>query len=130
MQLRLKVVLSIRVGVSGVLCHLDLSTDTTRHDYDLWFCSVLSSGLIDGFFGLNVGEIYPVLICVLYVITRGLKSKIESLKEIIIEEKPEVIGLVETMLDGKDKIVMEGYTIYRNDRNGDRGGVLIAIKVC
>ena len=31
------------------------------------------------------------------------------------------------MLDGNDKVVMEGYTIYRNDRNGD-GGVLIAIK--
>ena len=29
------------------------------------------------------------------------------------------------MLDGKDKIVIEGYTIYRNDRDG---GVLIAIK--
>ena len=32
------------------------------------------------------------------------------------------------MLDGKDKVVMEGYTIYRHDRNGDGGGVLIAIK--
>ena len=32
------------------------------------------------------------------------------------------------MLDGKDKVVMEGYTIYRNDRNGDGGGVLIAMK--
>ena len=32
------------------------------------------------------------------------------------------------MLDEKDKVVMEGYTIYRNDRNGDEGGVLIAIK--
>ena len=63
-----------------------------------------------------------------YLNIRGLKSKIDSLKEIIIEEKPEVIGLVETMLDGKDKVVMEGYTIYINDRNGDRGGVLIAIK--
>ena len=63
-----------------------------------------------------------------YLNIRGLKSKIESLKEIIIEEKPEVIGLVETMLDGKDKVVMEGYTIYRNDRSGDGGGVLIAIK--
>ena len=62
-----------------------------------------------------------------YLNIRGLKSKLESLKEIIIEEKPEVIGLVETMLDGKDKVVMEGYTIYRNDRNGD-GGVFIAIK--
>ena len=32
------------------------------------------------------------------------------------------------MLDGKDKVVTEGYTIYRNDRNGDGEGVLIAIK--
>ena len=32
------------------------------------------------------------------------------------------------MLDGKDKVVMEGDTIYRNDRNGDGGGVLIATK--
>ena len=32
------------------------------------------------------------------------------------------------MLDVKDKVVMEGYTIYRNARNGDGGGVLIAIK--
>ena len=63
-----------------------------------------------------------------YLNIRGLKSKIESLKEIIIEEKPEVIGLVETMLDGKYKVVMEGYTIYRNDQNGDGGLLLIAIK--
>ena len=61
-----------------------------------------------------------------YLNISGLKSKIESLKEIIIEEKPKVI--VETMLNAKDKVVMEGYTIYRNDRNGDGGGVLIAIK--
>ena len=32
------------------------------------------------------------------------------------------------MLDRKYKVVVEGYTIYRNDRNGDGGGVLIAIK--
>ena len=38
-----------------------------------------------------------------YLNIRGLKSKIESLKGNIIEEKPEVIGLVETMLDGKIK---------------------------
>ena len=29
---RMKLVLSVRVGVSGVLCHLDSSTDTTGHD--------------------------------------------------------------------------------------------------
>ena len=45
--------LSVRVGVSGVLCHLDSSNDTTGHD--------------DGYFGLNVGHIYPVLICFLDV---------------------------------------------------------------
>ena len=59
--------LSVRVGVFGVLCHLDLSTDTTRHYDARWFGSVLSSGLIDGCFGLNVGEIYPMLICLLDV---------------------------------------------------------------
>ena len=64
-----------------------------------------------------------------YLNIRGLKSKIESRKEIIIEEKPEVICIVETMLDAKDKVVMEGYTIYRNDRSGYGGGVLIAIKM-
>ena len=45
--------LSVRVGVSGVLCHLDSSIDTTGHD--------------DGYFGLNVGHINPVLICFLDV---------------------------------------------------------------
>ena len=29
---RMKVVLSVRVDVSGVLCHLDSSTDYTGHD--------------------------------------------------------------------------------------------------
>ena len=61
------VVLSVRVGMSGVLCHLDSSNYTTRHDGGRWFLSALSSGLIDGFFGLNVGHMYPVLICLLDV---------------------------------------------------------------
>ena len=38
------------------------------------------------------------------------KVKNESLKEIIIEEETEVIGIVESMLDAKDKVVIEGYT--------------------
>ena len=40
-------VLSVRVGVSGVLCHLDSSTDTTRHDDGGWFWSDLSFGFIN-----------------------------------------------------------------------------------
>ena len=59
--------LSVRVGVSGVLCHLDSSTDTIGHDDGWWFWSVLSSGFIDCYFGPNVGQIYPVLICLLEV---------------------------------------------------------------
>ena len=39
--------------MSGVLCHLDSSNDTTGHD--------------EGYFGLNVVEIYPVFICLLDV---------------------------------------------------------------
>ena len=65
MQSRMKIMLLLRIGMSGMLCHLDLSTDTTRHDDNCWFCSVLLSGLIDGCFGLNVGDIYPVLISLL-----------------------------------------------------------------
>ena len=51
--------------MSGVLCYLDSSNDTTVHGDGLWFWSALSSGVIDGSFGLNVGHIYPVLICLL-----------------------------------------------------------------
>ena len=59
----MKVVLLVRVGVFGV----DSSTDTTGHDDVSWFWSALSSGFIDGYFGLNIGHIYPVLICLLDV---------------------------------------------------------------
>ena len=44
------------------------------------------------------------------------------------EANPEVIEILETRLDAKYKVVMDGYTIYRSDGNGD-GGVLIAMKV-
>ena len=65
---------------------------------------------------------------VYYLNIRGLKLK----KLLNIKEKPEVIGIgigiVETMLDAKDEVVMASYTIYRNDING--GGLLITIKDC
>ena len=37
------------------------------------------------------------------------------MNEVILEEKPEVIEIVQTMLDAK--VEMDGYTIYRNDIN-------------
>ena len=63
-----------------------------------------------------------------YINIRGIKSKIQTLKSIIKEEKPDIVGIVETMLDEKENINIEGYKIIRNDRNGEGGGVLIAVK--
>ena len=61
------VVFSVRVGVSGVRCHLDSYNDTTRHDDCWWFWSGLSSEFINGSFVLNVGHIHSVLICLIDV---------------------------------------------------------------
>ena len=66
---------------------------------------------------------------VMYINIRGLKSKVESLKEILLDENPEIVGLTETMLDEADVIDIEGYTVHRNDRNGIGGGVLLAVKI-
>ena len=49
------------------VCHMDSSTDTTGHDDGWWFWSTLSSISTDCYFRLNVGQIYPVLICLLDV---------------------------------------------------------------
>ena len=67
MQARMKVVLSLKVNVSGVLCHLYSSTEPNGHDDSWWLWRALSSGCIDCYFGLNVGQIYSVLICLLDV---------------------------------------------------------------
>ena len=52
------VVLSVKVGMSGMLCHVESSNDTTRHDDGWCFSSALASGFIDDYFGLNVVYIY------------------------------------------------------------------------
>ena len=44
-----------------------------------------------------------------------VKSKIESLKRIISEEKPAVVALVETKLAKDDDITIEGYKTWNND---------------
>ena len=65
---------------------------------------------------------------IMYLNIRGLKSKLESLKEIIDEQKPDIIALVETLLCENDAIELKNYDIIRNDREVGGGGVLIAIK--
>ena len=43
-------------------------------------------------------------------------------------EKPTVIAITETWMDEAYKLELEGYVIYRNDRNEDGGGVMLAIR--
>ena len=65
---------------------------------------------------------------VLYLNIRGLKSKMASLKKILINEQPEIVGLTETMLDEADAVELEGYSVYRSDREREGGGILVAVK--
>ena len=65
-----------------------------------------------------------------YMNIRDLKSKFASLQMIIAEVKPAVFALVETWLEDSDEIEVEGYHIFRNDRNNEGGGVLIGVKKC
>ena len=64
----------------------------------------------------------------MYCNIRGLKSKEESLKEIMEEQEPTMVCITETHLKEEDKLEFENYKIFRNDRKGkDGGGVLIAL---
>ena len=64
---------------------------------------------------------------ILHVNISGLKSKVNSLADIIAEKYPSVICLVETHLAKEDTISIEGYDlIFRNDSTSDSGGILIA----
>ena len=62
-------------------------------------------------------------VSIMYLNIRGLKSKLESLKEIIDEQKPDIITLVETLLCENDAIELKNYEIIRNDREAGGGGV-------
>ncbi len=59
---------------------------------------------------------------------RGVKSKINSLQDIVTEQNPTFICLSETKLNEGDIVDMEGYVIKRRDRLGEGGGVLIGYK--
>ena len=59
---------------------------------------------------------------------RGIKSKISSLNNIIDEVQPTMFCITETHLMEKEKIKIEGYKIYRNDRDKDGGGILVGIQ--
>ena len=59
---------------------------------------------------------------------RGIKSKIDSLKDKIDEVGPDVVCITETHLIDDDKIELEGYKIFRNNRDNFGGGILVAVR--
>ena len=63
-----------------------------------------------------------------YMNIRGIKSKLESLQTIIEEERPDIIGMTETITAENDCIEIKGYEMIRNDRDNEGGGVLLAVK--
>ena len=60
---------------------------------------------------------------------RGLKSKLDSLMEKLEEVEPTVFCITETHLLKKEKINIEGYELYRNDRDNFGGGIMIGVKI-
>ena len=58
---------------------------------------------------------------ILYVNMRGVRSKVTSLANIIAEEHPSVIYLIETHFAKEDTISIEGYDlIFRNESTSVR----------
>ena len=66
---------------------------------------------------------------VFYQNIRGLKSKVDSIMETISDYQPILICLVETHLQKEEEIRIPGYSqIFRNDRSGNSGGIMLAVK--
>ena len=59
---------------------------------------------------------------------RGLKSKYKSFLEKVLEVQPTLICLTETHLCDVEQLEIEGYEVFRNDRNSNGGGILIAVR--
>ena len=67
---------------------------------------------------------------ILYLNIRGMKSKINSLNDILEEIQPAIFCITETHLMEKEKLDIDedDYEVFRNDRNQDGGGVLIGVE--
>ena len=66
---------------------------------------------------------------VFYQNVRGLKSKVDSIMETISDYQPILICLVKTHLQKEEEIRIPGYSqIFCNDRSGNSGGIMLAVK--
>ena len=58
-----------------------------------------------------------------------MKSKADSVQELVDDCQPNLLCLVETHIQEKQEITITGYeTIHRNDKTSNSGGILIAVK--
>ena len=58
-----------------------------------------------------------------------MKSKRDSLEEIIEEEKPTIIALVETLLEEEEHLKIEGYKVLPKNKQKEGGrGILVAVR--
>ena len=88
--------------------------------------------MIDALHGImhikSVGKKKIKKMKIYYVNIRGLKSKFESLKEIIEQKLLDTVGIVEICLQEDEEIQLEGYHIGRRDRSGEGGGLLLGVR--
>ena len=59
---------------------------------------------------------------------RGVKSKINSLKEIIDDQNPHIISLSETLLGKEENIEIKNYKFMYNSKKEGKGGIAIGIR--
>ena len=67
----------------------------------------------------------------LHINVSSLPSKIEELRNIVGRTKPAVLGIIESKLDSSNpdqEVKISGYSILRNDRNRNGGGVACYIR--
>ena len=63
-----------------------------------------------------------------YQNVRALKSKLDSLQEMIDDYQPALVCIVETNMQKEEEIQIPGYSlVYRNDRSAYSGGTLISM---
>ena len=58
-----------------------------------------------------------------------MKSKVDSLQELVDDCQPNLLCLVETHMQEEEEIRIPGYlTIFRNDKTSNSGGIIITVK--
>ena len=59
---------------------------------------------------------------------RGIKQKVSTLKEIIADERPQIVAIVETLLQEKEKVKIEGYKTITKNRKKEGGGICAMVQ--